>query len=96
MGNRRVSISHSRCSIFSSSPMECPLCHAKVPAWVRHECSTHEAPRRSSLVRENALADPNYSPYCLRCSTMARMRKVEHMLWRCSKCGAVHDEREAD
>ena len=45
-----------------------------------------------SQVRTNAEADTNYSPYCMRCSTMTRMRIVEPMFWRCA-CGAEHDER---
>ena len=45
-----------------------------------------------SQVRINAEKDPNYCPYCLRCSTMARMTKVAPMYWRC-RCGAEHDER---
>jgi hypothetical protein len=46
-----------------------------------------------SIVRENAEEDPNYAPYCLQCTSMARMTKVEPFLWRC-QCGAIHDERE--
>ncbi len=46
-----------------------------------------------SQVKENALKDPNYSPYCLKCSSMKRMDKYEHLYWVCFKCGAVHDER---
>lgn len=49
----------------------------------------------NSIVRQNATLDPNYCPYCLRCSGFVRMRKVEPMLWRC-ECGAVHDERWTD
>lgn len=45
-----------------------------------------------SVVRQNAEKDSNYAPYCLRCSTMRRMTKIESLLWRC-KCGAIHDER---
>lgn len=45
-----------------------------------------------SQVRINAENDPNYRPYCLKCSTMERMTTVEPFLWKC-KCGAVHDER---
>jgi hypothetical protein len=46
-----------------------------------------------SIMKINALKDPNYAPYCLRCSTMMRMTRVEPLLWKC-KCGAIHDERE--
>lgn len=46
-----------------------------------------------SLVKENALKDPNYAPYCLRCPGLVRMVKVEPLYWRC-RCGAQHDERE--
>ena len=44
-----------------------------------------------SLVKENALKDPNYAPYCLRCPGLVRMVKVEPLYWRC-RCGAQHDE----
>lgn len=44
-------------------------------------------------MRFNAEGDPSYRPYCLACPTMARMRIVEPMFWRCSNCGAEHDER---
>ncbi len=46
-----------------------------------------------SQVRDNAIKDPTYAPYCMRCSTFDRMRKVETMYWRCARCGAQHDER---
>lgn len=48
-----------------------------------------------SLVKRNALADPTYCPYCMRCSgpMSVRMTKVAHLLWK-HHCGAVHDERE--
>lgn len=46
-----------------------------------------------SLVRKNAEADPNYCPYCMRCSGLVRMRKVGHMHWRCD-CGAEHIETD--
>lgn len=49
-----------------------------------------------SVVRLNAEADPTYSPYCLRCSTMARMQKIGEMVWRCTSCGAEHDENKRD
>jgi hypothetical protein len=45
-----------------------------------------------STVKENALKDPTYCPYCLRCPSLVRMKKVEPLLWKCH-CGAVHDER---
>lgn len=44
----------------------------------------------------NAKADPAYCPYCLRCSTMARMQKIGDMMWRCTECGAEHDENKRD
>jgi len=46
-----------------------------------------------NLVRRNAERDPTYSPYCLRCTSMARMTRAEPFLWRCA-CGAVHDARQ--
>lgn len=48
---------------------------------------------KNKIVVANAIADPAYCPWCLRCPGMVRMEKVEPMLWRCS-CGAVHDERQ--
>jgi hypothetical protein len=48
-----------------------------------------------SIVRMNAEKDPNYRPYCMRCSGLVRMRIVEDFFWKCG-CGAIHDERGAD
>lgn len=42
-------------------------------------------------VARNAVKDPTYAPYCGRCSTMERMRKIETFYWECRHCGAVHD-----
>lgn len=47
----------------------------------------------SLIIIKNVLKNSNYAPYCLRCDTMDRMRKVEPFLWRC-RCGAVGDDRE--
>lgn len=47
-----------------------------------------------SLVALNALDNPNYKPYCLRCDRGRMTRIVEPFLWRCD-CGAEHDERAA-
>jgi hypothetical protein len=49
---------------------------------------------RKSQVRFNAERDPSYCPYCMRCTGLVRMRKVEDFYWRCG-CGAEHDERRA-
>jgi hypothetical protein len=51
-------------------------------------------PVPDSFVKTKALADPNYNPYCLRHAACGRMEKVEHLFWRCPRCGAEHDERE--
>lgn len=48
---------------------------------------------RLSIMAQNAMKDPNYSPYCMRCPGLVRMRRVEPMLWNCP-CGAIHDERD--
>ncbi len=48
-----------------------------------------------SIVRQNAEKDPKYAPYCLKCTRMGRMYKIEPFLWQCP-CGAVHDERMED
>lgn len=45
------------------------------------------------LIIENAKRNPDYCPYCLRCSGLVRMRKVEPFSWRCD-CGAKYDARE--
>jgi hypothetical protein len=47
---------------------------------------------RESIVLRNAIERPGYSPYCMRCPGLVRMRQVGHMHWRCT-CGAEHDER---
>lgn len=46
-----------------------------------------------SIIKRNALADPSYCPYCLRCKELVRMTKISHLLWGCL-CGAIHDERD--
>lgn len=46
-----------------------------------------------SQVRVNAEKDPTYCPYCMRCSGLIRMQKVEDFYWRCAVCRAEHDER---
>ena len=45
------------------------------------------------IIRRNATQNPNYAPYCGRCHGLVRMKKVEHMYWRCDYCLAEHDER---
>ena len=47
---------------------------------------------RKSLIREKAEEDPSYRPYCMRCSSIIRMSRIEPFFWRCA-CGAAHDER---
>jgi hypothetical protein len=51
-----------------------------------------------SIVRSNAEKDPTYCPYCMRCSGLVRMKKIEHLYWECVQkgCTAVHDEREGN
>lgn len=46
-----------------------------------------------SIIVANATKNPAYCPYCMRCSGLVRMVKIEPLYWRC-KCGAEHDERE--
>ena len=41
----------------------------------------------------NHIMDPNYAPYCMRCSGLHRMKVVEPFYWE-HDCGAVHDERQ--
>lgn len=47
-----------------------------------------------SQVLFNALKDPTYCPYCMKCYGAVRMTKVAPYLWEHKKCGAIHDERE--
>lgn len=46
----------------------------------------------NAIVVANAVADPKYAPYCMRCPGFHRMSVVEPLYWRHS-CGAEHDER---
>jgi hypothetical protein len=39
------------------------------------------------------IADPDYAPYCMRCTGLHRMKTVAPFLWE-HECGAVHDERQ--
>lgn len=57
-----------------------------------HSANTSVVPTTKSVVRQNAEQDPNYRPYCLRCSGNQRMQKKAPFYWE-HKCGAVHDER---
>lgn len=61
--------------------------HGRLPVMVNFE-----RPKQRSLIHQNASKDPNYSPYCGRCSGLHRMTKVEPFYWR-HHCGAEHDER---
>ena len=55
---------------------------------------THPTPPTfDSLIKQNAIKDPNYCPLCMRCDGLKRMVKVEPLLWRCGECGVLHDER---
>lgn len=44
------------------------------------------------IILRNVAKDPSYAPYCVPCPGLVRMKKVEHLYWRCH-CGAEHDER---
>jgi hypothetical protein len=46
-------------------------------------------------VQRNQAKDPTYSPYCLRCSGLVRLKKVERDLWQCTRCDVVRDDRIA-
>jgi len=55
-----------------------------------------EAIRMARLVVEgtvhtNALKDPTYCPYCMRCSGLIRMKKRGPFSWACDNCGAGCD-----
>jgi hypothetical protein len=69
--------------------------YLKEGAWETAREVLREVPHGMSLVRENALKDQSYAPYCMRCSTQTRMTRIKPMLWKCSApgCTAVHDER---
>jgi hypothetical protein len=45
------------------------------------------------VILGNETKDPAYAPYCLRCTGLVRMRKVELHYWRCF-CGAQCDYRK--
>jgi len=51
------------------------------------------AKAKNWLVVSNAIRNPQYVPYCLRCDGLHRMRLIEPFLWR-HDCGAEHDERQ--
>ena len=63
-----------------------------VDALIEYEKVLTPPASEKSQVRINAEEDPDYCPYCLRCSATVRMKKVEPFYWRCA-CGAEHDER---
>ena len=42
----------------------------------------------------NALADPAYAPYCMRCPGLKRMTVTARFRWECDGCGGIHDERQ--
>ena len=44
------------------------------------------------LILCNAEEDPNYAPYCMRCTGLVRMRIVDRHYWWCH-CGAQCDYR---
>jgi hypothetical protein len=46
-------------------------------------------------VQRNQAKDPTYSPYCLRCSGLVRLKKIERDLWQCTRCDVVRDDRIA-
>lgn len=51
------------------------------------------AKAKNFLVVANAIENPRYTPYCLRCTGLHRMQMIEPFLWR-HHCGAEHDERQ--
>lgn len=69
--------------------------HDAVNAFAQYLASLPPRSGTPDLVRENAEKNPDYAPYCLRCTTFARMQKVEAFYWRCASCGAEHDSRGA-
>jgi len=48
---------------------------------------------KSYVIVRNHMDDPNYAPYCGRCTGLYRMSVVEPFLWN-HGCDAVHDERQ--
>ncbi len=58
---------------------------------------TQEALDRSGLstVINNHIKDPHYCPYCMRCPSLHRMKKIAPFHWT-HHCGAVCDLREYD
>lgn len=49
-----------------------------------------------SIIRLNAESNPGYRPYCGPCPGLVRMDKIAPFFWRCTRCGAEHDERMPD
>ena len=49
--------------------------------------------RGESQVLHNAVEDPTYNPYCMRCPGLVRMQQVARFYWACTCCHAEHDER---
>lgn len=45
------------------------------------------------IILNNVKKNPNYRPYCLRCTGLNRMTKVSELFWKCF-CGAICDFRE--
>lgn len=46
-----------------------------------------------AVILDNVAKDPSYTPYCLRCKELVRMKRIAPLHWRCS-CGAQCDLRE--
>lgn len=44
------------------------------------------------VILRNVMRDPHYTPYCMRCQGLVRMRAIARHYWRCT-CGAVCDYR---
>lgn len=43
-----------------------------------------------SIVRQNLMSQPGYAPYCLECSTMARLTWTPRLSqFKCGSCGFV-------
>jgi len=45
------------------------------------------------VILQNVVVDPHYTPFCMRCPGLVRMRSVERYYWRC-RCGARCDYRK--
>lgn len=57
-----------------------------------NDCSSDMSAWTRDIILRNVANDPYYAPYCMRCTGLIRMRRVEQHYWWCA-CGAECDYR---